>query len=163
MKRTLFSLALLALPMTASAGVGFTAHQTATYSSRGYYFSPMNLPSIDIINDGLVIQLQALDLVEGLTYENIELGASVYKTAKAGPVTGDWKGVMQPGGTLEFQTNFDFDPINIAVLFEPRMGFQKAEDFGFGLYVVPGIGAAYAAEEVELMVSGGIQVTAWMN
>lgn len=163
MKRTLAALTLLAAPMTASAGIGFTAHQEAVYSARGFYVSPLNLPSLDITNDGLVIQLYALDLLEALNYENLHLGGAVYKTVKAGKVNDNWKGVMQPGGNLNLVTNFDFDPLNIALTGQVRMGIQKADEFGFGVYVVPGLGGAYAADEVELMVSGGIQVAAWMK
>lgn len=165
MKRTLASLALLAAPMTASAGIGFTAHVESEYSTRGFYFSPMNLPTLDITNDGLVIQLNALDLVEALTYEQVDLGVNVYKTVKAGPVNDNWKGVMQAGGSLDFvgSPGFSFDPMNLALLGQARMGIQKADAFGFGVYVVPGLGAGYVADEVELMVSGGIQVAAWMK
>lgn len=165
MKRTLATLALLAAPMTASAGVGFTAHLESEYSTRGFYFSPMNLPTLDIVNEGLVIQLNALDLVEALTYEQLDLGVNVYKTVKAGPVNDDWKGVLQAGGSLDFVGNpdFSFDPLNLALLGQARMGFQKAQDFGFGVYVVPGLGFGYVADEVELMVSGGVQLSAWMK
>ncbi|MCB9777107.1 MAG: hypothetical protein H6742_00920 [Alphaproteobacteria bacterium] len=163
MKRTLAALALLAAPMTASAGVGFTAHVENNYSTRGYYYSAMNLPSLDITNQGLVIQLYALDLIEGLTFEQVHLGGAVYKTVKSGEITGDWKGVLQPGGKLDFVTNFDFDPINIGLTGQARMGMQKAGDFGFGVYVVPGLGFGYVADEPELMVSGGVQLAAWMK
>lgn len=165
MKRILASLALLAAPLTASAGVGFTAHQEAKYSARGFYFSPMNLPTLDITNQGLVIQIHALDLIEALNYEQLDVGLNIYKTTKSGPVTGDWKGVLQPGGSLEFTSSpgFNFDPVNFALLGQARLGFQKAEDFGFGLYVVPGVGLGYVADEFEMMVSGGIQLAAWMK
>lgn len=169
MKRFLAALSLLALPMTASAGVGFTAHQTMTYSSRGFYYSPFNLPSLDITNQGLVIQIHALDLIEALTYENLDVGVALYKTTNNGAVNDNWKGVFQPGGTLEVSTDFNFDAPNAALLFEPRLGFQKADAFGFGLYIVPGIGAGLASDpltgdsEFELMVSGGVQLAGWMN
>lgn len=165
MKRILASLALLAAPMTASAGVGFTAHQEATLSGRGFYGVFGDLPSLDITNDGLVIQLHALDLLYSLNTEQLNLGVGVYKTVKSGPVTGDWKGVLQPGGTFEFygQPGFSFDPINLGLIGQARMGFQKAEDFGFGLYVVPGVGVGYVADEFEMMFSGGIQLAAWMK
>ena len=167
MKRTLTALALLAAPMTASAGVGFTAHLNQTYTTRGYYYSAMNLPTVDITNQGLVIQIHALDLIEGLTYENLDLGVNVYKTFNNGPVNDNWKGVFQPGGSLDVSTNFDFDPLSMALLFEPRLGFQKAQDFGFGLYVVPGLGFGMGPDGsgdtgIELAVSGGLQVAAWM-
>lgn len=166
MKRTLAAIALLAAPLTASAGVGFTAHQEVKASGRGFYGLGGDLPTLDITNEGLVIQLHALDLLYALNREYLDLGVGVYKTAKAGPVTGDWKGVLQPGGTLELYgspPDFGFDPINIALIGQARMGFQKAEDFGFGLYVVPGLGVGYVADEFEMMVSGGIQVAAWMK
>jgi len=163
MKRTLTALALLAAPMTASAGVGFTAHQEAKYTARGFYVSPMNLPSLDITNEGLVVQIYALDLLEALNYENIDLSVGLYKTVKSGKVTDNWKGVLQPGGTLDVSTNFDFDPLYLALTGQARMGIQKADDFGFGVYVVPGIGVADAAGEIEMAVSGGIQISAWMK
>ncbi|MCK6506429.1 hypothetical protein L6R53_24155 [Myxococcota bacterium] len=171
MKRILASLALLAAPMTASAGVGFTAHQTWDHATRTHagtgsgWGTRLDLPTLDIVNEGLVIQLGALDLVEALTYETVDLNVSVFKTVKSGPVNGDWKGVLQPGGTLEFNSSggFNFDPMWIAAIGKARMGFQKAEDFGFGLYVVPGLGIAYGADEIDLAVSGGLQVSAWMK
>jgi len=165
MKRTLTALALLATPLTASAGVGFTAHQEARYSGRSLYYSAMNLPTLDIVNDGLVVQLNVLDLLEALNYEELDLGVSVYKTTAHGPVNGDWKGVLQPGASLEFTggPSFSFDPVNLAVIGQARLGFQKAQDFGFGIYVVPGLGVGYVASELEMMVSGGIQISAWMK
>lgn len=163
MKRLLATLALMALPMTASAGVGFTAHQESKYSARGFYFSPMNLPTLDITNEGLVIQINALDLLEALNSEQVHLGGAVYKTVKSGAITDSWKGVLQPGGNLDIVTNFDFDPINLALTGQARMGIQKADAFGFGVYVVPGVGVGYVADELEMMVSGGIQVAAWMK
>lgn len=172
-KRLLPALALAAFPLSAEAAWGFTAHQGWEYSTRGYYISPFEgLPTLDIRNKGQVIQLDVLELVSGISTEQLHLGVNYYRNLDNGPVTedGSWKGAWQLGGSLDIDSapDFDFEFLNMQALLQGRMGMQSHNDYGFGVYVVPGIGVAktydFAGDDAfELAVGGQLQISAWVK
>lgn len=163
MKRALVALALAAAPSLAHAGWGFSYAQGPEFSTRGYYVSPMALPTFDIHLEGAAIQINALDLVSGLTREEVILGGNVYVQALKKKVTEDVAGVVDAGGSLDLVTNFDFDPLYVALLGQMRLGAQAQKGVGAGLYVIPGLGVAMAAGELELAVGGQLQFSVWVN
>ena len=154
---------LAALPAAAHAGIGTTYSLGSEYSTRGLYFSPMWLPTLDIVNEGMVIQLHALDLLSGLTNEAVVLGGNIHFTTLRKNINESIGGVVQPGGSLDIVTDFDFDPLYLSALGLVRMGAQSQKGMGFGIYVVPGAGIVLADGDLELGVSGTLQVSAWMN
>lgn len=167
------ALALAVLPSKAEAAWGFTAHQGVEYSTRGYYVSPHEwLPTIDIRTQGQVIQIDALELLSGITTDRLHLGVNYYRNLKNGPVTddGSWKGAWQLGGSLDVDSGADyaFDALNLMLMAQGRMGMQAHKDFGFGIYVVPGIGIAkgfdFAGDDAfDLAVGGQVQISTWIK
>lgn len=163
MKRFLFATLLLAFPLTARAGVGLTAYQGTEISTGNLYVSPFWLPTLDIVSKGRVIQLNALDLLSGLSTKNVWLGGRLYITQNKDKVSKHIKGVLQLGGRLEVVTDTSFKDVNFAAAGTVRMGAQSFDGAGFGIYVVPELGFADASNELEMFVGGGVQISAWMR
>ena len=164
MKRFLIAGALAVLPATASAGVGVTWSAGSEYGAKGYYTSAFNLPTIDYHQDKFVIQVHALDLVEGLVTDNLQFGLNGYMTTRRAKVNEDVGGVIQPGLSLDiYAPGFDFSNGLIGFQAQVRMGAQTQKGTGFGIYVVPGLGVGMAGGEADVMVSGMLQVSAWTN
>ncbi len=172
LKRLVPALALLALPMTAEAGWGFTAHQGVEYGTRGYYVSPFeHLPTIDYRSDGLIVQMDALELLAGISREELHLGVNIYKTMDAGKIQGDaWKGNYSVGASVDIDgaPGYEFDPLYAQVLGQARLGMQSQNQYGFGVFVVPGVGFSKAYDMAgddafELAVGGQLQISAWMK
>ncbi len=171
-KRLIPALALLAFPMSAEAAWGFTAHQGGSYTTRGYYMQPSaNLPTLDLRMSGQVIQFDVLELISGITTDQLHLGVNYYKTLDNGDLSeGGWKGVWQLGGALDIDSapDYSFDPLNLQLLAQARMGMQAHDKFGFGIYIVPGVGFAKTYDFVgddafELAVGGEVQLSAWIK
>ena len=164
MKRFLIAGALAVLPATASAGVGVTWSAGSEYGAKGYYTSAFNLPTIDYHQDKFVIQVHAIDLVEGLVTDNLQFGLNGYMTTRRAKVNEDVGGVVQAGGGLAiYAGDFDFDYLAWDVQLKARLGAQTQKGAGFGIYVVPGLGVGMAGGEADVMVSGMLQVSAWTN
>ena len=166
MKRLLIAAALAAFPAVAQAGVGLTWQAGGTFTSpNGHYIPPFGLPTLDFhLQGGTVIQLNALDLVYGLPRKAVDVGGDFFVTTRRLKVNEDIGGVIQPGGRLEIATDTSFSAVAGSALFQLRMGAQTAKGMGFGIYVVPGLGAALGQDgEADLDVSGALQISTWMN
>ena len=172
---TRFLIAALAtiIPMTAQAGFGVTHHSSIEHSTKtGYFSSNHVLPSIDYKSGPLVVQVDALELIESLGQEDmLRLGINVYQTTIKKKVNENFGGVVQFGGSIDFdQQNQDLKYIN--VLGAMRMGAQAAKGMGFGIYVVPEIGVSIANGDaadairpdgtMELEVGGQLQISTWL-
>ncbi len=163
MKRFLLALALAVLPSAAQAGVGVTWFTGADGGAKGFFTSGSSLPTLDFHMEKYVIQVHALDLVRGVIGEQLYLGGDFYMTTRRLKVNEDIGGVIQPGGSLDIATNFDFDPLNLGVMGKVRMGAQTQKGMGFGIYVVPGIGFGLAGDETDVLFSGQLQISTWTN
>lgn len=163
MMRTLLAAALAVLPSVAQAGVGVTWFTGFDGGAKGYFASGSALPTVDYHTEGMVIQVHALDLVRGVIGEQVYLGGDFYMTTRRLKVNEDIGGVIQPGGSLDIATNFDFDPLNLGVMGKVRLGAQTQKGMGFGIYVVPGIGFGLAGEETDVLFSGQLQISTWAN
>ena len=177
MKRLIPALALFGLatlPQTAHAGWGFTEHMGVEYSTRLYYTSPFEaLPSLDFKTKGWTIQTEPLELIAGISREELKLGLNVYKTSFTKKITDNdsgWMGAFQPGASIDLDTGhgFDFDTLQMQLLAQARMGAQAQKGMGIGIYVVPGIGFAKTFDAtgddaIELAVGGQLQISAWVN
>jgi hypothetical protein len=182
MKKLAIAAIACAIPLTASAkGWGFTSHGSNSYSANGYYSSQFNdLPSIDIRQAGWVIQLDALDLLHGFASETVDadgdesrdlhFGLNAYKTTDKQEIHDHLGGVMQPGFSIDLDTNLGTDPMLADVQFQMRLGArsQKPGGMGIGIYVVPGVGFAKAYDfegddAMALSVSGDLQISVWRN
>ncbi len=183
MKKLAIAAIACAMPLTASAGGwGFTSHSSNSYSGNGYYASQFHdLPSLDIRQAGWVIQIDALDLLHSLVTETVDadgdeardlhLGVNAYKTTQKHPVR-DYGlgGVIQPGVSLDIDSNSGTDPLMGDLQFQLRLGArsQKPGGMGVGIYVVPGVGVAkaydFAGDDVmALSFSGDLQIAVWRN
>lgn len=167
MKRTLAAAALALLPSIAQAGVGLTWYTGPSVGTRGYWADPVYLPTIDIHNQKMLVQLHALDLVAGLPAKEIVLGGDLFMTTRHLKVNEDIGGVIAPGGGLDFAADTGFDVFDFDAQFKVRMGAQTQKGMGFGIYVVPGlgIGAVSAAgnTEFDVVASGELQISVWTN
>lgn len=183
MKKIAIAALACAMPLTASAkGWGFTSHSNNSYSGNGYYGSQFHdLPSLDIRQAGWVIQIDALDLLHGFMTETFDadgdeardfhFGINAYKTVQKHPIKDDGLGgVMQPGVSLDLDTNTGTDPMQADLQFQMRLGAraQSAGGMGVGIYVVPGIGVAKTYDAVgddafAPTFSGNLQIGVWRN
>jgi hypothetical protein len=149
----------------AQAAVGFTAHQTWDYGTHGFFSSPFTKPTLDYMSEGLVVQGDVLELLSGASNSTLNLGVNIYKTVQKKKVTEDINGVLQPGAKINIVSGPDFDVGggSLALIGSARLGAQAAKGVGFGMYVVPDIGVAKTGDEIELVVGGGVQVSAWLK
>ena len=173
MKRFLIAALATVIPMTAQAGFGVTHYSSIEHSTKtGYFSSNHMLPSLDYKNGPLVIQIDALELIESMAQEDmLRLGVNVYQTSIKKKVTENFGGVVQLGGSFDYDQQSD-DLSYINVLAAMRMGAQASKGMGFGIYVVPQIGISMAngdgAEFVrpdgsmELEVGGQLQISTWL-
>ena len=176
MKRLLVAAALAVVPAAAHAGMGLTWQAGGTFNSpNGHYINVFGLPTLDFHQQGgMVIQVNAMDLIYGLatktldangdTSRAVDLAGGVYFTTRRYKVSEDIGGVIQPGARLEVQTNTGFDPLAVTAQAQVRMGAQAQKGMGFGIYVVPGIGAGLGQDgEADLIMSAGLQISTWLN
>ena len=187
MKKLAIAAIACAMPLTASAkGWGFTHHSATSYSGSSanaiqYGSQFHDLPSLDIRQAGWVIQLDVLDLLHGFATETVDadgddardihFGINAYKTVQKHPIREDGLGgVMQPGFSLDLDTNTGMDPMLVDAQFQMRMGArsQKPAGMGVGIYVVPGAGFAktydYDGDDaIALSVSGELQISVWRS
>ena len=173
MKKLTIAALACAMPLTASAGgFGFTTHSGTSYSQGiGYGGSAFHdLPSLDFRQSGWTIQVDALELLHGLTVEEgdarqLHLGLNAYKTVQRHDIRDHLGGVVQPGFSVDVDSNSGFDPMDFDLQLQVRMGAraQTPGGMGVGLYVVPGLGVASFAGETGLAVSGGMQIGVWRN
>ena len=163
MKRFLAAVALAVLPSLAHAGVGLTWYTGPSFGSKGIWSNPMSLPTIDIHNEQMLIQLHALDLVAWLPAKEIALGGDMFMTTRHLKVNEDIGGVIAPGGGLDILTDTGFNAFYVDGQAKLRMGAQTQKGMGFGIYVVPGIGLGMGGGELDFLYSGQLQISIWTN
>ena len=175
MKRMIVVGLLAAAPMTAHAGLGFTATLGSIENGignddEGPVFSPQNAyPTIDYKSGPSLVQINALDLINSFTAEDyLVLGGNYYYQTQRGKVSENIAGSFQLGGSLDYvQSNSD--RTDITALFGVRMGAQSTKKMGFGIYVVPEIGLNLASGDlapdanIQLAVGGQVQVSTWFG
>lgn len=173
MKRFLIAALATFIPLSAQAGFGVTHYSSIEHSTKSFYFSSNHqLPSLDYKSGPLVIQVDALELVESLAQEDmLRLGFNIYQTTTKKKITEEFSGVIQLGGSVDYDQQSD-DLSYINVLGAMRMGAQAAKGMGFGIYVVPEIGVSLANGDaadavrpdgsMELEVGGQLQISTWL-
>lgn len=176
MKRLLAVALLAATPLTASAGFGTTATLGSIENSIGdsdtgiQYFSPQHrYPTLDYKAGEFLLQIAALDLINSIGFDdNVLFGVNAYYQIQKGQVSEDVMGVVQIGGSLDYdQAGEDINFTTL--LLSGRMGAQSVKKMGFGIYVVPEIGVSLASEDarpdggMELAVGGQVQISTWIG
>ena len=178
MFKKLLGLALLAgaiAPSTAFAGFGATANLGGLSDGTSW------APSLDYRAHGLHFSLQAIDTIGGLTDDQLDLGAGFAMVAEKRMIAQEIEGVFMPGVRLRYfgymgETGDAMTKAKIAssgfnVVAPFRMGMEMKKGMGFGVYVVPQLGAsnlrdvaAVASKDQEfgLTYGGAVEVSAWI-
>ncbi len=173
MKRMIIAGLLAAAPLSAQAGFGVTGYLgSVELSSKYTYQSPAHqYPSIDYKSGPLVVQVDALSLFESVFRDDdIHLGVNVYQTTIKKKVTSEFGGVVQFGGSLDYdQAGSDLSFITL--LAGMRMGAQAQKGMGMGIYVVPEVGInvangdaadAFREDSMEFAFGGQVQISTWL-
>jgi hypothetical protein len=160
-KLLLSALVLAALaPAPAFAGIGTTAYM------GGYTDGTTWIPSLDIRNSGVLVQIHLLDQLIPFTQGGggfvFNTGVDVTTIALKKKVAPDVEGVIMPGGGIRLAGPTDGLAWN--VMAEARMGMEMKQGAGFGVYVVPALGVTNGVTgDVGLNVGGTMQVEFWLK
>jgi hypothetical protein len=152
------------------------------------------LPSLDLRTKGWTIQMDVLELVASMTRKEpskdywearnnnrapeggdtanqLHLGVNAFNTNIKRKVAEQVEGVVQPGFSVDLDTNTSFGPANFMLLGAVRMGAQADKGMGVGLYVVPELGIASVFDvadaesdyktDLGLAVGGQLQLSVW--
>lgn len=159
----LAALALFALPGSAAAvGFGTTYGHGYEGSTRGYYESPfLRYPSLDLVLSGVVLQLHPLALLDGITHDDLWLGADAYFGGWSWGAGQALDGVVVPGASLDLTPDADFDHFNFSAMGQGRVGLEGGGTVRYGVYVVPGLGLALADGDFELALGGRVELALW--
>lgn len=169
-------LAAASAPGAAFAGVGATA------ALGGLSDGTTWAPSIDYRSHGMHFSLQAIDLIGALPDDQINLGAGFAINAVKRQVAPEVEGVVMPGIRLRYFaiTGDPGDALDKAKMStsgfhgvaEVRMGMEMKKGMGFGVYVVPQLGASTIRDvgttlakdsEIGLTYGGSVEVSAWLS
>lgn len=159
MKKLLATAALAALSFLvapkAEAGVGMTANLGGW--TDGTYW----LPSIDYRAKGLLVQVHALDLINGIKGGGFALntGADVTYVVVKKQIAPEIEGVLMPGAGIRVVDQGD---IGFNFMAQARMGMEMKKGMGFGVYVVPGLGISnIGTGDIGVATGGGVQISSW--
>lgn len=178
MLKKLVGLTLLVAAMAPSAAfAGFGATGALGGLSDGTAWAP----SLDWRAKGVYFNLQALDTIGGLTSDQLNLGAGFAIVAEKRQIAPEVEGVVMPGLRLRYygftgDTARALDTAKVAssgfnATAQLRIGMEMKKGMGFGVYVVPQIGASNLAgtgtvaaknQEFGLTYGGGVEVSAWL-
>ena len=178
MFKKLIGLALMAAAMAPGAAfAGFGATASLGGLSDGTSWAP----SLDWRQHGMLFSLQAIDLIGGLPDDQLNLGAGFAVNTVKRQVAPEIEGVVMPGIRLRYyaltgDTGSALDKAKVSSsgfngVAELRMGMEMKKGMGFGVYVVPQIGASTirdvgvtAAKDSEVSVTygGAVEVSAWL-
>jgi hypothetical protein len=189
MKKLLCAALLAALPSTAFAGVGATAHLSSMNDGTSW------APTIDYRAKGFLVQLDALSLLgtpfannedktgdDFFPHDQLNFGVSASYAVLKKQCAPEIEGVFMPGLDIRYigyigdtgealnDAEMQSGGANISV--KGRFGMEMKKGAGFGVYVVPKLGvssvpgiAVVAADKSAMNVTygGGIEVSAWFN
>lgn len=163
MKKLIVLLALaLATTAPAHAGFGMTAAMGAT--NDGASLGVM-APSLDYREKGILVQVHLLDLIGELPNKTLDIGIDVSGIAMKRKVAAEVEGVLMPGGSVTIHSDTGFSSaVGWQALAQLRMGAEMKQGMGFGMYIVPVIGASnLLTGKVGLAYGGTLQVSAWFK
>jgi hypothetical protein len=162
MKKLVVLLGLaLAASAPAHAGFGMTAAMGSTNDGAAL---GILAPTLDYRASGILVQVHLLDLIGELPNKNLDIGLDVSGIALKRKIGPDVEGVFMPGGSVTIHSDTGFDSVGWQVLAQTRMGAEIKQGMGFGVYVVPVIGASnLLTGDVGLAYGGTLQVSAWFK
>ena len=167
------ALALLAAPASAFAGIGSTAHLTFLSDGTGW------APSLDWRAKGVHVNVQVIDLLDGLGDDELDVGAGFAMVAAKRAISPQVEGTASPGLALRYYSiNGDggdamekakLQRSGFNLVAQARIGMEMKDKMGFGVYVVPQIGVTNLKtfggkddeSEIKLVGGGGLEVSAW--
>lgn len=155
--KKLLALATLsfALVPSAHAGPGTTAWL------GGYTDGTTWFPSLDYRQKGVLVQLHALELLDGIQDGGYALntGVDVTYLAFKKKVAPEVEGVVMPGAGVRVADRGD---IGFGLMAQARVGMEMKQGAGFGVYVVPAVGVSnLLTGDLGLETGGTLQVSAW--
>ncbi|MEN0063136.1 MAG: hypothetical protein AAGA48_13355 [Myxococcota bacterium] len=146
-----------------AAGFGSSVGITPRGGPGAFY------PSFDVHADPIVLQIHALEFLDGLTNDQVYFGANLYFDAGRRTIgRSRFEAVVQPGVSVDIVA----EPGTLVVLGEARVGMEiPSADGGFGIYVVPALGVGVGEPDVlpgigddgPLIVGGALQISAWLG
>lgn len=157
MKRLLAVAALALASSPAYAGVG-TSYGLSSFALFGAA-STWYLPSVDVRNDGMHLQIRGMDTLAHLVNEDIYLAGSYWMPFMSQDL-GKGSVVVQPGGTAVIA---NFGDWGIGLLGGARVGGEWVDEGGIGVYVVPQMGIAYDDPDVDVLFSGSVEISVWLD
>ena len=165
MRRLTLLALLLALPAPAHAiGYGSSYGLGLETSSRGYYVSPFGLyPSLDLHLAPAWLQLYPLELVQGITIDELWIGGAGWAPGWSYGTGTVMEGVLMPGASFDLVADTDFKPLYLAVCATGRLGLPAQESMGFGAYILPSAGLALADGDFEVMLGGRMEFSLWLR
>ncbi|MBM4392921.1 MAG: hypothetical protein FJ090_17485, partial [Deltaproteobacteria bacterium] len=125
------------------------------------------------------INVQAVDLVDALGDDVLNLGAGFAMVAAKRTITPQVEGTVSPGLALRYYSingdagdameKADKQRSGFNLVGQFRMGMEMKEKMGFGVYVVPQLGVTNLKtmggkeddSEIKLVGGGGLEVSAW--
>lgn len=154
--KKLLALVLLALPGSALAGIGTTAHLTTLTDGTLW------VPSLDYRASGVSVQLHLLDTLRATaTGEDFALDTGVdvtYAVVKK-KVAPEIEGIIAPGVGVRLANYGDF---GFNLVAQTRFGMEMKQGMGFGVYVVPMAGVSNLSGKTGVVYGGGVQISAWL-
>jgi len=161
--KKLFVLLGLALAASAPAHAGFGMTAAMGSTNDGAALGIL-APTLDYRAGGVLVQAHLLDLIGELPNKNLDIGFDVSGIALKRKVGADIEGVFMPGGSVTIHSDTGFSSVGWQVLAQTRMGAEIKQGMGFGVYVVPVIGASnLLTGDVGLAYGGTLQVSAWFK
>jgi hypothetical protein len=157
MKKLLALVALL-VAAPAHAGIGATAKLGTTNDAASTFLSP----TLDYRADGILGQVHVVDLIGELVNKRVDLGVAVSGVALRRKVGQEVEGVIMPGGFLQVDSPTTFKNINWQILAQTRFGAEIKQKMGFGIYVVPMLGASNYSGKASVSYGGGVEISAWL-
>lgn len=142
-------------PGNVLAGLGaFIPGDVQLASSMGF------LPSLDLHPGNATVQIHALETVQGLTNENLWLGANVYFNVAQVANTGSAVGVVEPGFGVDLQI---VDYFYTVITGECRFGVMLPGEASAGIYAVPALGVAADENNVDIVIAATLQLSVWFG
>lgn len=157
--RTLLPVALLALalPTPALAGMGTTFYLGAEDANNGFLWGGY-YPSLDIVTPKVDVQIHVFEFLRRLTQDDFYLGANAYLPIVNMDISGKVTGTVHPGLSVDLSG----EPFELGVAGLVRIGAESEGRMGAGIYVVPALGFAVVDDDIDLLLGGTLQFSAWI-
>lgn len=139
---------------TAGIGSGIALDNDAQFIGTEAFF----LPSLDLRFDTFLLRIHLLETLGSLANETVFIGVDGHVTLADYEVAGNWHGVLAPGAGIDLIS----DEFGVGITAMLQMGIETEGDMGFGVYIVPAIGAGFG-DSTWLITAGTLQFSVWLG